>query len=84
MSKCRLATLAQGRPGSLNGLLPGFAGPFTARALLTLVFAAPAGVGIRFGRKRCFSRSVPCSRIGLSLIGGDPVTSSRSLPPSRC
>ena len=54
------ASLAQGRPGSLNGILPGFAAPlpFTARALLTLAFAAPAGVSIRFGRKRCFSRTI--------------------------
>jgi hypothetical protein len=47
------AALAQGRPGSLNGLLPGFAGPlpFTARALLPFALASPAAGGHRFGKR---------------------------------
>ena len=70
---------------SLNGLLP----TSWARSIYRdppLAFASlrRRGVGIRFGRKHCFSRTVPCSRIGLSLMSGDPVTSSRLLPPSRC
>jgi hypothetical protein len=55
------ASLAQGRPGSLNGLLPGFAGPlpFTARALLPLVFAAPARGGYSVREKTLFFPNRP-------------------------
>jgi hypothetical protein len=69
---------------SLNGLLPTSWAPSIYRdPPLPFASLEPAGVGIRFGRKRCFSRTVPCSRIALSLSSAEPVTSSRSLPPSR-
>ena len=57
---------AQGRQGSLNGILPGFAGPlpFTALALLPLALAPPAAGGHRFGKGFSLSRIVPFCAIG--------------------
>ena len=60
-SEASSATLAQGRPGSLNGSLPGFAGPlpFTARALLPLALAPLAVSGYARERKVSFPSSRP-------------------------
>jgi hypothetical protein len=61
------AALAQGRLGSLNGILPGFAGPlpFTALALLPLAPAPPAVSGYDRERKVSF----PSSRLMFPRCG---------------
>jgi hypothetical protein len=59
-------------PGSLNGILPGFAGPFTARALLPLAPAPPSVSG--YDRER--NVSFPSSRLRFPRCGVKRVCAS--------